>query len=62
MFGEACKGGILLFFSLEGNSATVSKSVGAGYAGSLPSEEPAGYAGSDTLRLPGRILSNHCGT
>ena len=42
MFGDACKMGILLFLSLEDNRETALDSVGAGYAGSLPVENPAG--------------------
>jgi len=30
MFGEACKGGILLFFALRGNTTAGSTSVGRG--------------------------------
>ena len=33
MFGDACKGSILLFFSLQGNGAAGSDSRGAGSAG-----------------------------
>ncbi|RLA03139.1 MAG: hypothetical protein DRQ45_03510 [Gammaproteobacteria bacterium] len=67
MFGDACKMGILLFLSLEDNRETALDSVGAGYAGSLPVENPAGstesgIARSDIQRPLGRVLTNHCGT
>ena len=42
MFGDACKGRILLFLGLQDNDTAGSDSKGAGYAGALSSEEPAG--------------------
>jgi hypothetical protein len=42
MFGDACKGNILLFFRLQDNDAVAFDSAGAGYAGSLSAEKLAG--------------------
>jgi hypothetical protein len=46
MFGDACKGGILLFSCPPRQYNGRAHHSGAGYAGSIPSEEPAGYTGS----------------
>ena len=67
MFGEACKGRILLFSSLQGNRTAASNSIGAGYAGSFLAKGTAGYReggipGSAILRLPRPILTSHCET
>ncbi len=67
LLGGTSKRCILLFSRPQRQRRNRHSSIGAGYAGSLLSNGTAGYrdrrlAGSATLRLPGRVLTNHCGT